>query len=777
MLFAPTAAGGVRGDRPGVPRTPGSLESLPKPIQRRFGGIGIAPEQTTREEWLLTTGTGGYAMGTAPGIPTRRYHGLLVASITPPVRRAVLLSEFVADIDVPSRGRFAISTFNFAGGVRHPDGASRLELFENDGLSCRWVWRFNISGDDVTIVRELTLAEGRSAAVVRYAVAEPGTRMRLHLRPLCAMRNFHALQHEQPERNDDQGVRVVSHNDHAVDIASTIDGRRVVLRLQSDNTGKFNHQPDWWRRFVYDRETERGQDNTEDMYSPGEFTLDVVPGDNPVLQISASMLSTDDDGIEEPPRISQDPAQHVTSSAWARRERLGTAIRNIAPPASSGLLPIDIEAIARLVIAADSFVVRKPACAEPWIRPGGTSIIAGYPWFSDWGRDSMIALPGLLLSCGRHAEALEVLRTFAGARQHGLIPNRFDDDGGESEYNTADASMWFLHAACAWLDATNDRQSFQQHLRPACEDLVNAHQHGTIYDIRMDPADALITAGTLETQLTWMDARRDGVVFTPRHGKAVEINALWHHGLCALSRAIAPDDKPAAEKLKQLAERVRASFQQKFWNENDGCLFDRLEPPPSPLHNSSHNDNSTALDWRPSREIRPNQLFAVSLEHSPLSQQQQASVVRVVKERLLTPVGVRTLDPADPAYKPAYTGPLFQRDEAYHQGTAWPWLLGPYAEAVLRADNFSEHARQEALNALRPILHTLDSHGLGTISEVYDGGPTTSPSPQLPTASHHQHPDGCPAQAWSVSEVLRATLLALSPAPSPTPPAPTTKRA
>ena len=362
----------------------------------------------------------------------------------------------------------------------------------------------------------------------------------------------------------------------------------------------------------------------------------------------------------------------------------------------------------KLVRAAADFVVKRNA---PDGRPG-TTIIAGYPWFSDWGRDTFIALPGLLLTTGRHHEAGRVLGTFAHYVSDGMIPNRFDDYSNEPTYNTVDASLWFIQASHAYLKATKDRDTYDGVLRPACEEIVDGYTRGTRYNIRVDPADGLVSAGDETTQLTWMDAKYQGTVFTPRHGKAVEINALWYNALVHLG-------------LDDRAARVRESFVSLFWA------------------GEGHGLTDVVTDGEADTSLRPNQIFAVSLPHSPLSREQQAVVVDVVRRELLTPVGLRTLSRGGAKYEPRYTGPMFDRDRAYHNGTVWPWLIGPFLDAHLRINGRSPESVARARTWLAPLIDHLSREGnLGSICEVFDADPPHKPG-------------GCFAQAWSVAEVLR----------------------
>jgi predicted glycogen debranching enzyme len=403
----------------------------------------------------------------------------------------------------------------------------------------------------------------------------------------------------------------------------------------------------------------------------------------------------------------------------------------------------DARAVARLAAAADAYVVKRraPGAAESSGPADAAAIIAGYPWFGSWGRDTCISMFGLLLATGRHAEAGAALRLYAGHRRNGIVPNLFDDRTGEPHYNTVDASLWFVLAACRHFALTGDRASWDGTLLPACLDVVAHYRRGTDFNIAMDPMDKLVTAGTAATQLTWMDAKRNGVTFTPRHGKAVEVNALWHAALRELSLAVRETDAAMAANLGDLAEAVARSFRAAFWNGARGCLHDCLSP------------KEGESGWRPIDEVRPNQLLAVSLGHGLLTKEQQRGVVGTVRERLLTPMGVRTLDPADPRYRGRTEGDMMARDGAYHNGTAWPWLLGPYAEAVLRAGDFSESAKREARAALWPVVEAmggLTGEGaggcLGQIAEIFD-------------AEAPQRAQGCTAQAWSVAEVLRVLLM------------------
>ncbi|MBC7772967.1 MAG: glycogen debranching enzyme family protein [Pyrinomonadaceae bacterium] len=735
----------------GKPARKPELEPLQAPLALHARVPGSDPLTLTATEWVLTNSLGGFAMGTAGGIPTRRYHALLASDTPESSRRRVMLSALVERLVIRTVGGedeiHDLSTFRFAGdngaGVVHPAGHTRLVRFEKD-VCARWIFR----AGPVEVVKEALIPRRTRSVLVRYtvrtlrgAVAEA----RLELRPLVAMRDYHSLLRasgnearfavQADEKNTTSKVRVAA------------DG--VTLSLSTDK-GEFRPSAEWWNNFFYAVERDRGQDCVEDLFVPGVFSVDLAVRKAPLSIVFHATA----DPREGAGSFSQE-LEHKQTDA----QELAAAVVARATAASDA----EREQLAALAVASDDFVVRthKPVTVagetggegESRVPDKASSIIAGYPWFTDWGRDTMISLPGLLLETGRYAEALSALRRFAGARRNGIIPNRFTDVGaeheghagatgmGEPEYNTIDASLWFIIAACRYLEASRDSGGFQQHLLPACLDVVDHYRRGTDFGIGMDPTDFLIAGGSPTTQLTWMDARRDGICFTPRHGKPVEISALWHTGLRLLAGTLSTTDQLRAADLRSLADAVASSFRTSFYNSELGCCFDVI----------SRDDNGR---WRGVPEIRPNQLFAVSLPHSPLLPIQQAAVVRTVREKLLTPVGVRTLSPDSPGYRPYFQGSLLELDAAYHNGTVWPWLLGSYAEAVARTGNFTTEAITEAKGALLPIIRKLDAECVGQIAEVFDAEPRHD---------QPQHSGGCPAQAWSVAETLRVYAMLLRP--------------
>jgi predicted glycogen debranching enzyme len=481
---------------------------------------------------------------------------------------------------------------------------------------------------------------------------------------MVSLRDFHALrQAGWASFAAESSERAVTVSEGALSVTITSDG------------GSFTQQPDWWYGQIYPIESERGQDDAEDLYTPGRFVLAGSGTTSITLWISLEKIG--------PMNWDQE---------LERRKVAGSKSLTIG----------------RLLRAANDFVVsrKSPDGSE------GSTVIAGYPWFADWGRDTMISLPGLFLTPGRFAEAKQVLGVFAKYVSQGMIPNRFDDYTNEPSYNTVDASLWFIHAAFEYRRTSGDAEGFEKILLPACKAIIEGYRDGTRFNIHMDPADGLITQGDMHTQLTWMDAKTDGICFTPRQGKPVEINALWYHALVLMG-------------MSDMAKRAGESFVRLFWISPFRGLADVVE--------GNRRDAS----------IRPNQIFAASLPNSPLSEAQQSAVVEVVRRELLTPMGLRTLSRSDPNFKGKYSGPQVQRDAAYHNGTVWAWLMGPFLEAYLKVNKKSAEAVSQAKQWLEPlILHMSDQGAIGQIAEIFEG-------------DEPHRPVGCPAQAWSVAEVLR----------------------
>jgi len=652
-------------------------------------------EQLLQREWLITNGLGGYASSTVVGCPTRRYHGTLVWSRTPPLQRYVMLATTLERLIIDD-GATELATFEFNGAI-HPQGYKHLVEFDFEIAPpepwAQFVWQVGA----VRIVKRIQLFAGQPYGRITYEIYPDGQRnCAFAVMPLLACRDFHHLR-----RKPAVGPFELQEMTNAVYVRDQVDPQ-VTLCLAATGSSasqvEFRPEPDWWYNFLYRKEAERRLDCGEDLFTPGWFRM---AGGGPLrLQITLVPGCKDiTDGVRQ---------------AWRAQPAKRTESWRLAGSA-------EIKALWR---AADQFVVQRH-----W--PTGKStltILAGYPWFGDWGRDTCIALPGLLLSTARYEEAREVLCTFAEAQQNGLIPNRFDDYGRGCDYNSVDASLWFIRAVERLFVATNDPSIWRGKLGKAVAQVIEAFIEGTDFDIRVEP-DGLLWCGNAETQLTWMDAKFQGRAITPRYGKAVEINALWLHALHVAAQNSAGRNERAAKTWEKLGQQGRERFGQAFWYEEGGYLYDVVR------------------DDQAESKLRPNQVIALSLPDCPLALDRQERALRAVQERLLTPYGLRTLAPDDPDYHGRYAGDWRSRDEAYHQGTVWAWLIGPFIEAYLRINEFRPEAKRQARTWLQPLIdHMCNDAGLGSISEIFDGDPPHTPR-------------GCIAQAWSVAEVLRALLM------------------
>jgi predicted glycogen debranching enzyme len=629
-------------------------------------------EAARRAEWLETNGLGGYASSTLAGLHTRRYHGLLVAASKPPVGRAVLLSKLEETL-VLGDERYELSANRYAGGVLHPAGDRFLVEASFEPFP-----RFVYEAGGVRVVKTLFLVNGEDTLVVSWELEGAPEDARLEVRPLVAFRDYHALTHENGAL--DPSLRV---SDGTVTIRPY--AAHPALTFAHD-AQELDEEGFWYRRFAYEAERERGFDFEEDLFSP--FRL-VFSGPRATL-----VVSTKGRGREE-----------AAALRWMEEERRASIAGRNGEPAA-------LRAFRR---AADQFLVARGEDVEP------ATVIAGYPWFSDWGRDTMIALPGLTLANGRPDVARRILETFAAHVDGGMIPNRFPDDGEEPEYNTVDATLWYVDAVRAYVDATKD-EALLDALLPKLLEIVEAHEAGTRYGIHVDE-DGLLASGAEGVQLTWMDARVGEHVVTPRRGKPVEIQALWFNALSFLARVLENRAHPRAAHLWSLAAKAKTSFDALFWNEEAGCLYDVVD--------GTERDAS----------IRPNQLLALSLAHPLVTGERAKRILEVVESELLTPFGFRTLSPSDPRYVGRYEGGPAERDGAYHQGTVWPWLVGPYVKALLLAGG--NDARMKAAETLRPLVTYVLGPGLGQLPEIFDGD-----------APHR--PAGCFAQAWSVAQVIEA---------------------
>jgi predicted glycogen debranching enzyme len=636
--------------------------------------------EATAREWLETNGLGGFASSTLAGLNTRRYHGLLVAATRPPVGRTALLSKLEETLVVGGR-RYELSANQYPG-VVHPRGQQFLTRFRLDPFP---VFTYAVEGFELE--KAVVMLHGENTTCVRYALrrllANAGADARLELRPLIAFRDYHALTHENgaldPSARVEEGLLTVAPYEglpalHFAHVGGAVEAAGF-----------------WYRNFTYAEEQARGLDSAEDLFSPFALKFDL----NGRKEVSV-----------------------IASTERRDAARAGELI-NAEVERRKGVLkssPSDDEAVRTLTAAADQYVVA---------RGSQKTVIAGYHWFGDWGRDTMIALPGLTLVTRRFDVARSILAEFARHVSRGMLPNRFTEAGEAPEYNTVDATLWYFEAVRALVAYTGDTEFVREHLYAVLRDIVEWHERGTRYGIRVG-ADGLLSAGEEGTQLTWMDAKVGDRVITPRMGKPVEIQALWYNALRALeefARGFGFEDD--AGKFAAMAARARDSFDAQFWNEEAGCLYDVVD--------------GAARD----ASLRPNQIFAVGLHHALLTGERARRVVEVVERELLTPYGLRSLAPEDPRYSGHYGGGPAERDAVYHQGAAWAWLIGPFVTAYLKVNGRGPESVARVRDLLAPLVAHLKDACLGHVSEIFEGD-----------APHA--PRGCVAQAWSVAELLRA---------------------
>ncbi len=690
-------------------------------------------------EWVLPDGLGGFAMGSIAGVGMRRYHGLLCVSLSPPVCRVMLLNALDESIHIPGGGHCGcdldvrLSGFQFADQdplIEHP----YLTEFTKSADSCQWLYSIPTQIGRVQIRKTLSIADGGGGCRVEYAIESGITsddEIAIEIRPLVSMRDFHQLNAPGTVQIDD--FRTESTQVSTTIIRDGFDSELAVGGIGFD----WHESASIWRNVRYCHETDRGQDDLEDLYNPGVFRTKVPSRSTKVLSIEAGRPARRTGfkaggpvrrtGFLDSQRKTPLGEPGHRDGSITKHTRIRSAIDHALEAAGNPTDPTLRDAIAKLAQASDDFIVKRATDTGDSV-----SVLAGYPWFSDWGRDTMIALPGLMLTTGRYDQALQTLHTFAGAIEHGLIPNRFDDAGGASHYNTVDASLWFIHACWQWAQATG--KALDRALIDACDAIIDAYIAGTINHIGLDEDDGLVFAGDANTQLTWMDALRDGVAFTPRHGKAIEINALWINALEA--RAMMDDSR---DELTNRATQARESIIKRMAQGPGGGLVDCITREHAVRHSR----------WISSDELRPNQIFALSLPMVNLPDAIQKRSLAAVTGALLTPVGLRTLDPGNPNYCPHYTGSMTDRDRAYHNGTAWPWLLGPYCEAMLRVKSFDVDSRKGVQAIMLGLVSKMDSDAAGQLFEIYDAEPTNG----------RYRPQGCMAQAWSVSEALRVLVL------------------
>jgi predicted glycogen debranching enzyme len=631
-------------------------------------GICGNPAEALKREWLETNGLGGFSSSTIAGANIRRYNGLLVAATQPPTVRHLLLSK-LEEILIVGEERFELSTNLYSGAV-HPEGYRYLTQFRLDPFP---IFTFEAAG--VTIEKRVFMVHGENTVVVEYIVVEyqsghPGCH--LELRPLIAFRGYHDLTQANRALNGtaDESAGLIS-------IQPYLQLPRLWFAHNAVSVAKEGF---WYFNFEYPIERERGLESHEDLFCPFVFKFDLEPEKAAVV-------------------IASTIAHKAEESAALKAAEI---VRRI---------PIEDSINDPLIGAADQFLVN---------RGQFQTVIAGYPWFTDWGRDTMVSLPGLTLATGRFGAARDVLLAFAGSVDQGMLPNRFTD--AWPEYNTVDATLWFFEAIRKYLEYSNDREFVRTQLYDKLKDIVGWHIHGTRYGIHAD-ADGLLVAGDPATSLTWMDARVGGRPITPRNGKPVEIQALWYNAL-RFTGELAKDfgDEAARVFHEELAVRVEQNFDRAFWNEHTGFYADVVDGGLQDL------------------SLRPNQAIALSLGYCAVPDDHARKILNAVEQHLLTPFGLRTLSPFDPRYSGRYEGSIEERDSAYHQGTVWPWLLGPFITADIRFNG--DGARERAESIFEPIRAFIQARGTGQLPEIFDGD-----------APHE--PRGCFAQAWSVAEILR----------------------
>jgi len=630
-------------------------------------------DAASSREWLETNGIGGFASSTISGSHTRRYHGLLTAATRPPLGRITTVSKFLESLIIGD-DTFQLSTSRFSGKV-DSQACQYISRFRLDPFP---VWNFRFG--EIELEKKLFMPADSNTTVVTYSILENKKEhdVLLEIKPLLAFVDYHHLQHEDPRfqsdfvaTNGEVGIRPYPempevfflHNAIAVETAG-----------------------DWYKSFEYAIEQERGFEFQEDLFQPFVMRFD--------LQRPAEVIVTTEQNTKPASRLEKDEIRR-------RRGLVKTA-------------NAEDETMQTLALAADQFIVK---------RGSGHTVIAGYPWFSDWGRDTMISLPGLTLATNRRRIAREIILEFSKHISEGMLPNRFPDQGEEAEYNTVDATLWYFEAIRAYAEKSGDFKTVRNDLYEKLSLVVAAHLRGTRYNIHVD-TDGLLYAGEPGVQLTWMDAKVGDKVITPRTGKPVEIQALWYNALKIMQDfAMRFGHSEDASRFASMADLAKLSFNAVFWNESANCLFDVV--------GNVERDAS----------IRPNQIFAVSLGHAILETERMKNVVDRVEAELLTPVGLRSLSPHDPAYVPYYRGTPFERDSAYHQGTVWAWLIGPFVDGYRKVYPEREDRIQEFL---APLAGHLNEAGVGQISEIFDAEPPHAPR-------------GCTAQAWSVAEVLRAS--------------------
>ncbi|MCL4439529.1 MAG: amylo-alpha-1,6-glucosidase [Firmicutes bacterium] len=630
------------------------------------------------KQWIVANGLGGYASSTILGANTSKYHGLLFASLRPPGERTLLLAKLDEEITIDEKSYLLAS--NHTGTGVYPGGHHYLQSFE-----LRPYPTYTFAIEDVIVEKVVFMVRRANTTIVRYTVYTGHDKpVKFKVTPFVNCRHYH----HTTQKNSWPFKQSVEKNSVLIEAYPGA----PKLSLYSDKAEYLRGPGYWFEGMYYSQEDRRGLDPWEDHFMPGHFEFELTTG-----QSVGIIASTEDEKEVNNPLLEQ-----VSSE-----RRLANLIEDAG---------FHEEFVNRLILAADTFIVTRQST-------GAQTIIAGYPWFTDWGRDTMIALPGLTLVTKRFKEAKEILRTFAKYCDKGLIPNMFPDLGEKPLYNTADASLWFFQAVCKYISYTGDHGFIKKEIYPALREIISSYRQGTIFNIKMGD-DGLISAGEPGQQLTWMDAKVGDWVVTPRQGKPVEINALWYNALQVMSQ-LAQTYGDKSGEYARLAETVRAEFVKQFWNPRKNCLYDVIT--------GDGADGS----------VRPNQIFAVSLQYSPLDHSKQVHVVNTVWRELYFSYGLRSLSPDSHDYHGRYSGDVLQRDAAYHQGTGWGWLIGPFITSYRKIHDYSAESKTIAERFIAPFKAHLWDYGIGSVSEIFDGDPPHTPR-------------GCFSQAWSVAEVLRA---------------------
>src|SRR6266496_1090699 len=673
--------------------------------------------EAIRHEWLETNGLGGWASSSVIGCNVRRYHGLLVAAIVPPAQRMALVSKLEETIIVNNQ-QFELGVNNY-GGVVHPNGNQYQTSFTKDLFP---QFTYEVAG--IKIKKTIAMVHGENTTLVIYDVVKADQPFVLELLPLFSVRGYHSLM-----RSNDAVHREANFSDHIFKTKLYEGTPDIFIKIPGSN---YHHSPNWYFHFNYGIEKYRGLDFVEDLFTQGTFSVSLKEGDS--LGI---IVSTDD------------PTGKNAHELLINEESRKRDLLKDQP---------DDETLQQLLLAADQFIVKRTApsnspeggeltpqssLVENSINKSnslttedsemvasptgggreGATIIAGYHWFTDWGRDTMISLPGLCLSTGRYNDAKKILSEFAKTVSRGMLPNRFQDNGEPPEYNNVDGTLWYFVAIYKYLQAANDKEFVLGELLPVLKEIIDWHLKGTRYNIHVTE-DGLLFSGEQGVQLTWMDSKIGDWVVTPRTGKAVEINALWYNALCIYALLLELNsNNDEAIQIRQRATLAKQSFNDQFWNSDKGYLYDVV--------NGNEKDDS----------LRPNQLFAISLPFALLENEKATSIVKVVTEKLYTPLGLRSLSADDPSYTACYEGDSFKRDSCYHQGTVWSWLLGTYVDALIKigAD------RSLVKNVVENFAYHLNEGCIGSVSEIFDADAPHSPK-------------GCTAQAWSVAEILRVII-------------------